>query len=192
MTNICEKLRAVQVELHAPKNQKNSFGGYNYRSAEDILEAVKPVLNTHGLTLIVGDEVVQVGDRIYVKATATVLDGTDSVSATGYAREQAAKKGMDESQITGAASSYSRKYALNGLFAIDDSKDVDTDEARKQADSAPDPVQVKLREVTNALKWKNPAPDVVKAKVAELGFDGLSRVNTVEALDALSEWIEGL
>jgi hypothetical protein len=134
--SIYEKLRAVQIELHAPKNQNNSFGGYKYRSAEDILEAVKPVLAKHDLALVVGDEMVAVGDRVYVKATASIFaDNGDHVFACGFAREPADKKGMDSSQITGAASSYSRKYALNGLFAIDDSKDADSDEYRKVADA---------------------------------------------------------
>src|SRR5690349_20210020 len=136
VSDIYAKLGNVQQELHAPKGQTNSFGGYQYRSAEDILEAVKPVLATHGLTLVVTDSIESVGDRVYVHARATVYDvasGGD-VSASGWAREPAAKKGMDDSQITGATSSYSRKYALNGLFAIDDSKDADTDEHRRQSD----------------------------------------------------------
>ena len=116
----------IQAELKAPKNQTNAFGKYKYRSAEDIIEAVKPILNKYGTALVVSDEVVQVGDRIYIKATATLLDGTDdSVSVNGWAREEEVKKGMDAAQITGSASSYARKYALNGLFAIDDTKDSD-------------------------------------------------------------------
>jgi hypothetical protein len=116
----------IQAELKAPKNQTNAFGKYKYRSAEDIVEAVKPILNKYGTALVISDEVVQVGDRIYVKATATLLDGTDeSISVSGFAREEEVKKGMDSAQITGSASSYARKYALNGLFAIDDTKDSD-------------------------------------------------------------------
>lgn len=116
----------IQAELKAPKNQTNAFGKYKYRSAEDIVEAVKPILNKYGTALVISDEVVQVGDRIYVKATATLLDGTDdSISVSGWAREEEVKKGMDLAQITGSASSYARKYALNGLFAIDDTKDSD-------------------------------------------------------------------
>jgi len=121
-----DKLIAIQSNLKAPKNQFNSFGGYAYRSAEDVLEAVKPLLKEVGCTLTISDEIVVVADRVYVKATATLSDGKDSVSTTAFAREEEAKKGMDAAQITGAASSYARKYALNGLFCIDDTKDPDS------------------------------------------------------------------
>lgn len=130
-------LMAVQLTLKAPKNQVNTFGKYNYRSCEDILEAVKPHLNRNGLTLTLSDEIVSVGDRIYVKATATLSNGIESVSTTAYAREPEAKKGMDDSQITGTASSYARKYALNGLFCIDDNKDADTDAYTAQTNGTP-------------------------------------------------------
>lgn len=124
---IYEKLLNVQAELKAPKNQLNKFGGYNYRSCEDILEAAKGVLKANKLTLIVSDELVIIGERYYIKATATVIDIEDGedVSTSAYAREEETKKGMDASQITGSASSYARKYALNGLFCIDDTKDSD-------------------------------------------------------------------
>jgi hypothetical protein len=123
----------IQAELKAPKNQTNAFGKYKYRSAEDIIEAVKPILNKYGTALVVSDEVVQVGDRIYIKATATLLDGTEDyrISVCGWAREEEIKKGMDAAQITGSASSYARKYALNGLFAIDDTKDADSTNEHK-------------------------------------------------------------
>ena len=120
------KVVAVQSELKAPKGQYNSFGNYKYRSCEDILEGVKPLLKEYKLVLLINDEIVQIGERYYVKATAKITDGVEVISATAYAREPEAKKGMDESQITGATSSYARKYALNGLLAIDDSKDADT------------------------------------------------------------------
>lgn len=126
-----DKLIKVQEKLKAPKNQRNNFGGYNYRSCEDILEAVKPLLAEEGLLLTLNDELVQIGERYYVKATASVSDGNQAVSAVAFAREADTKKGMDDSQITGTASSYSRKYALNGLFLIDDTKDADTDEYSK-------------------------------------------------------------
>lgn len=125
-SKINEKLSNIQKELKAPKSQYNSFGKYNYRSCEDIVEAVKPLLAKQGMSLIITDEVVLVGDRFYIKATAKVCDDLEEVSATAYAREPLDKKGMDESQITGTASSYARKYALNGLFAIDDTKDADS------------------------------------------------------------------
>lgn len=121
--SIFQKLEAIQKELNAPKNQYNSFGKYNYRSCEDILGAVKPLLN--GCALIVTDEIQMIGDRFYVVATAKLTDGKETVEAKGYAREELQKKGMDASQLTGATSSYARKYALNGLFAIDDAKDAD-------------------------------------------------------------------
>jgi len=121
-----KKLLEVQSKLKAPKSQTNSFGKYKYRSCEDILEAVKPLLAEAGLVLILTDHVVEVGGRVYVKATAQVLDGDNSIAVEAYAREAENKKGMDDSQITGTASSYARKYALNGLFLIDDTKDADT------------------------------------------------------------------
>ena len=127
---IYEKLLAVQNELKAPKDKRNNFGGYNYRSCESILEAVKPLLQEQGLMLTIKDEVVNIGDRYYVRATALLDDisSNGEIAITALAREEEAKKGMDASQITGTASSYARKYALNGLFLIDDTKDADTDE----------------------------------------------------------------
>lgn len=127
---IHEKLAAIQQGLQAPKSQYNSFGGYNYRSCEDVLTAVKPLLSENKCVLTLDDSIVEVGGRVYVKATATLTDannlpGPSSISVTAYAREEETKKGMDASQVTGAASSYARKYALNGLFCIDDAKDSD-------------------------------------------------------------------
>ena len=121
--SISEKLAKIQRELKAPKSQYNNFGKYKYRNCEDILEALKPHLN--GVHVRVSDDIKVIGDRVYVVATATISDGTEALSTTAYAREPLNKKGMDESQITGAASSYARKYALNGLFLIDDTKDAD-------------------------------------------------------------------
>lgn len=135
-------LQAIQSELKAPKNLYNSFGKYSYRSAESILEAVKPLLKKHGAQLTLSDEIVAVNDRIYVKATASITDGTETVTTTAFAREPDEKKGMDGSQITGTASSYARKYALNGLFLIDDTKDADTDEYHNQTTEPS--VQVKV------------------------------------------------
>lgn len=122
-----KELIAIQSELKAPKSQFNKFGGYKYRKAEDILEAVKPLLAKQKCTLIITDDVVLIGNRIYVKATATIKNEKGECETTnGWAREEETKKGMDGSQITGASSSYARKYALNGLFAIDDNADSDT------------------------------------------------------------------
>lgn len=129
-----EKLLKIQQTLKAPKNQRNDFGGFNYRSCEDILEAVKPLLD--GVTLTINDEIVLIGNRFYVKATVTFIDGDFKTSTTAFAREPDTKKSMDEPQITGTASSYARKYALNGLFLIDDQKDADTNEYKKQTTPA--------------------------------------------------------
>lgn len=138
-----EKIVAIQSELKAPKGQYNSFGKYNYRSCEDILEGVKPLLTKHGLVLTIQDSIDLIGDRFYVKATATITDGKEQLSTSAYARESLDKKGMDASQVTGAASSYARKYALNGLLAIDDTKDADT------MDNSKKPVQQTQETVYN-------------------------------------------
>lgn len=132
-----DQLANIQQKLKAPKNQYNSFSKFYYRSCEDILNAVKPLLQTANgtITLKMNDEVVNVGDRYYVKATITLVYGEEQLSNTAYAREEESKKGMDGSQITGAASSYARKYALNGLFAIDDTKDADTMDNRQKEQS---------------------------------------------------------
>lgn len=124
-------LNKMQTELKAPKSQRNNFGKYNYRSCEDILEAVKPLLKKYDATLIIADDIVLIGNRYYVKATATLTSADGINVASAFAREEEARKGMDASQITGSASSYARKYALNGLFAIDDTKDADTRDNRE-------------------------------------------------------------
>lgn len=128
--NITKKLQIIQTKLKAPKSQRNEFGKYNYRNCEDILEAVKPLLAEVEAAIKITDEIVVIGDRYYVKATAMLIDAADDkyahIENTAYAREEESKKGMDGSQVTGASSSYARKYALNGLFAIDDTKDSDT------------------------------------------------------------------
>lgn len=136
MKTIIHKLSDVQARLKAPKGQFNSFGKYKYRSCEDIVEAVKPLLTEHGLALVMSDSIVETGGRVYVHATAIVSDGDKEVSASGFAREEENKKGMDGSQVTGAASSYARKYALNGLFCIDDGKDSDSTNTHGRTASA--------------------------------------------------------
>lgn len=130
MENFLSRVGQLQTELKAPKGQTNKFGGYKYRSCEDILEAVKPLLNKYRLVLTVGDDMLQIGERYYICATAILrdMDSNADIKNSAYARESETKKGMDDSQITGTASSYARKYALNGLFCIDDTKDADTDE----------------------------------------------------------------
>ena len=125
---LADALVAIQGKLKAPKNRYNKFGNYKYRSCEDILESVKPLLGEYGVLMTIHDDMVSLGERIYVKAVVTVRKGGDSICNTAYAREDETKKDMDGSQITGTSSSYARKYALNGLFLIDDTKDADTDE----------------------------------------------------------------
>lgn len=138
------KLQEIQHRLKAPKGQYNSFGKYKYRSCEDILEAVKPILNEVGCTLTLSDEPCLIGDRYYIKATATLIGEDTNEVVTAYARESETKSGMDASQITGTASSYARKYALNGLFCIDDTKDADTDEyAAQTTKKTPTPAPAK-------------------------------------------------
>lgn len=135
---LLERLSAVQTALKAPKGQRNTFGNYNYRNCEDILEAVKPLLAENSLTLTISDELVNIGERYYIKATASVFTSAGGeLGSYGYAREEETKKGMDGSQITGAASSYARKYALNGLFLIDDTKDSDATNDHGKARVAP-------------------------------------------------------
>lgn len=136
--NIFSRLQAVQLELKAPKSQYNNFGKYSYRSAEDILEAVKPLCQKHGVLLVLSDEPEEKGGWNYIRATATIYEVETGkyLSAAGYAREDGVKKGMDGSQITGSASSYARKYALNGLFCIDDTKDADTRDNRSEVQLA--------------------------------------------------------
>jgi hypothetical protein len=148
------ELNEIRRKLVAPKNRKNTFGGYNYRSCEDILEAVKPLLAEHNCTLTLSDEVVNIGEANYIKATATILNEKGvHLSAQGWAREEFTKKGMDAPQMTGTASSYARKYALNGLFCIDDTKDADTDEYRKENTSRK---QVKVEAVEPAKPKRKP------------------------------------
>lgn len=151
-----QRVGDIQHKLKAPKRQYNSFCKYNYRSCEDILESVKPFLKEHNLALLIDDEIVQIGERYYVKATAKITDGRECVSATAYAREPDTKKGMDESQITGATSSYARKYALNALLCIDDTKDADT------MDNSKKPVQQTQETVYN---W-----ETLKARATQGGI----------------------
>ena len=163
------RLAEIQRTLNAPKSQYNSFGKYHYRSCEDILEGVKPLLN--GLFLSISDEIVLIGDRYYVKATATITDGESSHSASAMAREASEKKGMDDAQVTGATSSYARKYCLNGLFGIDDSKDADTNEHRQQQNNAKQATQQKpaptpeavLKAFTEAALKKETAEELKQA-----------------------------
>lgn len=178
--NIYEKLSAVQQELKAPKDKKNTFANYTYRSAEGILEAVKPILKKYGLTLLLSDEIQQIGERTYVKATAWAIDpaGQENlkISVTAYAREAETKKGLDDSQITGTASSYARKYALNGLLLIDDTKDADTDEYQKQSMSKSDLIQKLAKDAKVDLKTILTKPlDALTDKQADQLIESLKK-----------------
>lgn len=184
-----QKLLTVQTKLKAPKSQRNNFGGYNYRNCEDILEAVKPLLAEVKATIIVGDELVMIGDRYYVKATAKFVDceTKEVIENTGFAREEETKKGMDGSQITGASSSYARKYALNGLLAIDDTKDSDTTnkgEPKDEPKATPEQVDYIRKlgtKIENVLERyhiskleelsKKDAEFVIKSKEKQLGLE---------------------
>lgn len=154
-------LQAIQHELKAPKGQENKFGGYRYRSCEDIMEAVKPLLDKNNASLVVSDDIVMIGDRFYIKAIATLLDsesGNIIAQTSAFAREPITKKGMDDSQITGAASSYARKYALNGLFCIDDTKDADTMDNRddsKRIATMKDRIKALLDDIDPEVKDAN-------------------------------------
>lgn len=169
--NIYEKLAAIQQELIAPKNQFNKFGNYSYRSCEDILEGLKPCLKKVNAAVKISDEIIQIGDRYYIKATANLIDceSGESISNTALAREEDSKKGMDSSQLTGSTSSYARKYALNGLFCIDDVKDADsrdnsardTKQNKDIATSEADRI-AKVNEVMSALKEKDIDVEIVK------------------------------
>ena len=176
---IYEKLSTIQVKLNAPKKQYNSYGRYNYRSCEDILEGLKPHLEETKTAVTVNDEVVLIGERYYIKATATLHDceSDKSVSNTAYAREELTKKGMDASQITGSTSSYARKYALNGLFCIDDVKDADTRDNRQKEAVEQAKAETEVQNLENsiiddlkarALKARCVAEQVPEEKILQL------------------------
>jgi len=175
------KLNEIQQALKVPKNHLNKFGGYNYRNAEDILEAVKPLLGDSTLTL--SDEVVNVGDRYYVKATAEFKEQDaivlGAVRVTAYAREEETKKGMDGAQITGAASSYARKYALNGLFLIDDTKDADSDDGTV-------PSKTHLN-APSATKPAQSDKDTIKALLKQLGHEPKTVTEAKEVIEFLTD-----
>lgn len=198
---IYSALMAVQRDLKAPKGQFNDFGSYNYRSAEDIIEAVKPLLNENGLILNMTDDVVMIGDRIYIKATVSVIDvaNGDTVTTTALARESAVKKGMDDSQVTGTASSYARKYALNGLFAIDDTKDADTNEYQQtqvNSNRAHEERNGAIKVLNDAIKKTGIKPAEVAAiagaKFGKTSTKDMTVKEIYELADNLSKWIDEL
>jgi hypothetical protein len=181
MSTIYQKLTTIQNQLKAPKSQHNSFGKYNYRSSEDILEALKPVVRDNNCSFFITDEIINIQERFYVKATVTLVDSEsgESISASAFAREPEQKKGADESQVTGASSSYARKYAMNGMFAIDDTKDADTDEHKKtqdKADSKPQPQQQK------AVPKSNPQPSAPKSTAKQPNAELKSLVDEIDTL----------
>lgn len=197
-----ERVSLLITELKAPKSQRNNFGKYNYRSAEDILEAVKPLANNYGLVPKLSDEPVMIGDWHYIKATASIKDvktGEEEI-ATAYAREPLAKKGMDESQITGTASSYARKYAMNGLYQIDDTKDADSDEYTEQVKQAtPKPITKSQQEALQKrsdeiaelakLESKNFFDQITEKKI---GYSvDINKINT-EQLATLTRYLNEL
>ena len=193
-----QKLIEIQAELKAPKSQYNKFGGYNYRNCEDILEAVKPLCAKHEIVPLLSDEIVMIGDRFYIKATAKVTDGKDEISTTAYARESKDKKGMDESQITGSASSYARKYALNGLFCIDDTKDADFMDNSQNSKSQQQPKQQPAKEThvkgynefLKIQKEKNVPPvEITKFVAAEFKKPRVGMLDEFEMVAAL-KWIK--
>ncbi|MDX5003936.1 MULTISPECIES: ERF family protein [Streptococcus] len=159
MGKIFGVLQSIQSELVAPKGQYNSFGKYNYRSAEDILEALKPILKKHKAAITMSDDIVYIEGRHYVEASVTLYAEGEAIGSKALAREEETKKGMDGSQITGTASSYARKYALNGLFAIDDNKDPDTDEYAEQTDKKSTNKAANKSTAKSNESAKNPAND---------------------------------
>lgn len=193
MAKIYAKLATIQAELKAPKSQYNKFGGYSYRKAEDILEAVKPLLKEAGCILTCDDQLLQVGSRYYIKSTATItcIEDGSTFSTTAYAREEEEKKGMDGSQVTGASSSYARKYALNGLLCIDDNQDSDT---TNQGDGTAKPKPTPKTAPKPAPKVEAPAPKGVADLSAEAyaawvkaAGDGIT---TKRGLPAMKDFIQ--
>ena len=193
---IYQKLNMVQSKMKAPKNLFNSFGKYKYRNAESILEAFKPYGKELGLVLMLNDSVEQIGDRVYIKATATLIDIEDNsrTEVSAYAREPMSKKGLDDSQLSGATSSYARKYCLNGLFLLDDTKDADTDEYRNQADNQykaqnkPNKLtDVQVQSLINVVTKKGLDLDDLIAKV---GLDDVSEL-TAESYNEIVKMLRG-
>jgi len=196
MEALIKKIQKIQGELKAPKNQVNAFGRYKYRSCEDILEAIKPLLSQHGLALFMTDEIVQIGERYYVKATAQITDGKATVESSAYAREPQNKKGADESQITGAASSYSRKYCLSGMFCIDDTKDADATNDHGKANSGKHYLTDErlkvlwavIAKLTDGFKDKDSLVDIYK----ELGVRDGKEIKAEKSPDTVQTWINKL
>ena len=194
-----ERLIKIREELKCPKNQYNSFGKYSYRSCEDILEAVKPLLSKYELSLTISDEIVQVGERYYVKATCHLhdKDGKEIMSNTAYAREEEEKKGQDGSQITGTSSSYARKYCLNGLFLIDDTKDADTDEyANENNKENKSKKEVKFEPITqDQIKLVHTligdSEELHTKIINHYGVDSIKEMSKAQAIECISALKKG-
>lgn len=188
--SIYEKLLNIQSELKAPKGQYNSFGKYKYRSCEDILEAVKPICTKHKAALVVSDELKHIGERYYIEARATLIDIEDGsrVENTAYAREEETKKGMDGSQITGTASSYARKYALNGLFCIDDTKDADTDEYKQQIDNDKLIDSKMVSGLNDAIEKANIDDKVVELILSQYGYTSTSEIKMKDYMHIVNDF----
>ncbi len=189
--SINQKLLNIQTELKAPKGQKNKFGNYMYRSCEDILEAVKPLLKENRVTLQLTDEIVFLGNRYYIKATAILKDTEEKamIENTAYARESETKKGMDDSQITGTASSYARKYALNGLFCIDDTKDADTNEYKEQQQDKDKLIDRKMMESLNkAIENAKIQDDVVEIILSQYGYSNTAEIKIKDYMNIVNDF----
>ena len=192
--SVYKKLIEVQTKLKAPKNQYNSFGKYSYRNCEDILEALKPILHEVGATIIISDEVVSVNERYYVKATVKFIDTEtgEVAEASANAREEDNKKGMDSSQLTGSTSSYARKYALNGLFAIDDTKDSDFTNTHDKEDKKKTLEVISEAQAKRMYMFaKGKDPDIIKQILSNAGFNA-SRDITKDKYNAICEAIEAI
>lgn len=197
---IYEKLLNIQTELKAPKGQRNNFGKYNYRSCEDILEAVKPLLKKEKCTLIINDEIERIEARYYIKARyyvkATVnlidIETGEKISTNAYAREEESKKGMDGSQVTGASSSYARKYALNGLFAIDDTKDSDATNQHDKKQASASQQSIIKQQIAEIIKVKGKSFDlltkVINTKFKKEKFDDLTAEEQQKLLEEVRAW----
>ena len=202
--NIHEKLLNIQNELKAPKGQFNKFGGYKYRSCEDILEAVKPLCQKYKVTLILSDTLENIGERYYIKAIAQIIDveqpyenwgedcmSVNSINNIAYAREEENKKGMDGSQITGTASSYARKYALNGLFNIDDTKDADTDEFQKQQNNFDDDKiidKIKIQALNKSIENAGIKDEVVELILSQYGYTSTSEIKMKDYMSIVNDF----
>ena len=188
--NIYEKLMNIQNELKSPKGQYNSFGKYKYRSCEDILEAVKPICKKYSTTLVLTDEMQNIGERYYIKSNAILFDieNGESVINSAFAREEETKKGMDGSQITGTASSYARKYALNGLFNIDDTKDADTDEYTMKQIENNIIDKTKVEALRTSIQKNNIPENMVELVIMQYGYKKIEDIKMKDYISIVNDF----